>query len=187
MKYLLRSIALLTFALLVTVLPGWGQIKASPCDEIANLHGELDDYEPPQVRWQDETLTPFERGLLRLRQKAIPMLIGCLTDDRQAHVQYWLMPATVGQVAFSMLWDLFTASMDEPPPRDTMEGPIGWDELCAEGPPHVAFPCAAGWEEHLKRYGPRSIQQSWQKAWTENKHRIYWDESAKCFRVKKKP
>jgi hypothetical protein len=86
-----------------------------------------------------------------------------------------------------MLRDLFTASMDEPPPRDTIEGPIGWDELCAEGPPQVAFPCGAGWEEHLKKYGRTSIQQSWQKAWTQNKDRIYWDERAKCFRVKKTP
>jgi hypothetical protein len=84
-----------------------------------------------------------------------------------------------------MLWDLFTDPEGEPPTGHTIKGIIEWDELCAEGPPHVAFPCAAGWEEHLKKYGRTSIQQSWQKAWTENKDRIYWDGRAKCFRVKK--
>jgi hypothetical protein len=187
MNYYRGPIAALTFALLAAVLPGWGQTKTSLCDEIANLDGEYDDYEVGLVRWQDMTPTPFERRLLRLREKAIPILIGCLTDDRRARVQIQVEPARVGMAAFCMLWDFFTDPEGKPSTAHTMQGLITWRELCAEGAQAPFFQCGAGWHEHLKKYGPRSIQQSWQKAWTENKRRIYWDESAKCFRVKKTP
>jgi len=89
-------------------------------------------------------------------------------------------------VAFSMLSDLFTACEGEGVGcRHTIKGVITWDDLCNEGPSDVILVCGAGWEAHLKKFGRQSVQQSWQKAWMENKDRIYWDESAKCFRVKK--
>jgi hypothetical protein len=143
---------------------------------------------PSELRWQDDTHTLFEERILRLRNGGIPLLIGCLADERKTKRGVWdLWPeTTVGMIAFSMLWDLFTASMDEPPPRYTVKGVIEWDEICSEAPPGVVNACVAGWYEQLKKYGPRSIQQSWQKAWTENKDRIYWDGRAKCFRVKKR-
>jgi hypothetical protein len=192
MAYIRRSIVAATFVLLMASLPLWGQTTNSLCDQIAKLDSDVHEYLWP--RWQDEELTPVDQRILQLRTKAIPLLIGCLTDERRTMVYgaRWAQPS-VGMVAFSMLWDLFTACehYDEDgygeDCRHSITGVTTWDELCAGGPPQVAFPCGAGWEEHLKKHGRMSIQQSWQKAWTENKHRIYWDDSAKCFRVKKTP
>ena len=187
MTYIRRS--MVTFALLVVSLPACGQTKNSICDEIAKLDSDNHEYLPLKTRWQDEEKTPVDQQLLRLRANAIPSLIACLTDERGTivHGELWGQPS-VGMVAFSMLWDLFTVWEGEAVGYSyTIKGVITWDDLCGEGPSDVVYPCWAGWEEHLKKHGPRSIQQSWMKAWTENKDRIYWDDAGQCFRVKKTP
>jgi hypothetical protein len=179
----------LTFALLAAALPAWGQTRNSLCDEIAKLKSGAHGYMGP-ARWQDEELTFVDQQILRLRVKAIPSLIACLTDERRTEVygQLWGEPS-VGMVAFSMLWDMFTACEEGEGVgcRYTVKGVVTWNDICAEGPADVVYPCWAGWDEHLKKYGWQSIQQSWQKAWTENKERIYWDEPGKCFRLRKTP
>ncbi|MGD0695333.1 MAG: hypothetical protein ABSB82_10825 [Terriglobia bacterium] len=182
-----RTMVTATVALLAASLPAWGQTRNSLCDEIAKLKSDVHEYVPPWPRWQDEEMTPVDQRILRLRVKAIPSLIACLTDERRAEVLggLWGEPS-VGMVAFSMLSDLFTACEGEGVGcRHTIKGVITWDDLCNEGPSDVILVCGAGWEAHLKKFGRQSVQQSWQKAWMENKDRIYWDESAKCFRVKK--
>jgi hypothetical protein len=178
-----------TFALLVASLPAWGQIGNSICDDIAELDSDYHEYLPLKARWQDEDKTKIDERLLRLGAKAIPRLIACLADERRTRVrgEIWGQPS-VGMVAFAMLWDLFTAWESATVGYSyTIKGVIKWDDLCAEGPENVVYPCSVGWNEHLKKYGRRSIQQSWQKAWTENKEWIYWDQAAECFRVKKTP
>ncbi|HTS69629.1 MAG TPA: hypothetical protein VMO17_11645 [Terriglobia bacterium] len=190
MTWTRRTTLTAILALLVTSLPACSQTTNSLCDEIAKLNSDAHDY--LSQRWQDEDLTPVDREILRLRAKAVPMLIGCLTDERKTLVlgAEWGEPS-VAMVAFSMLWDLFTAcdGYDENgygvSCRLSIKGVITWDDLCKEGPSDVVLPCAAGWEQHLEKYGPRSIQRSWQKAWTENQVRMYFDRRGKCLRVKK--
>lgn len=192
MTYRQRFIMTATFALFVASIPAWGQTTNSICDEIAKLNSDAHVY--PWPRWQDdEERTPVDEQLLRLRAKAIPALIACLADGRSTIVYgaRWAQPS-VGMVAFSMLWDLFTACDNHRDGygedcRPSIDGVITWNDLCDEGPSDVVAPCGAGWEDHLKKHGRRSIQRSWQKAWTENKDRIYWDEPAKCFKLTKKP
>jgi len=191
MRCIRRSMVTATVALLVASLPAWGQTRNSLCDEIAKLNTDVHEYVWP--RWQDEEMSPVDQEILGLRAKAIPMLIGCLADERKTMVYgaRWAEPS-VGMVAFSMLWDLFTACDHYRDGygegcRHSIEGVITWDDLCAEGPSDVVQPCGAGWEEHLKKYRRQSIQRSWQKAWTENKDRTYWDPAAESFRVKKTP
>jgi hypothetical protein len=189
MTYLQRVTVSLVFALPVVSLPAWGQTRNSLCDEIAKLNTDAHRYMPPP-RWQDDELTPLDQRILQLGTQAIPLLTTCLADERKASVygELWGEPS-VGMVAFSMLQELFMhcQSYDEGPCRLTIKGVITWDDLCKEGPSNVVYPCWAGWENHLKKYGLKSIQGSWQKAWTENKDLIYWDPAAKCFRVKKTP
>ena len=187
-----RSIVMGIFTMVVASLPARSQQANSICDEIAKLNSDAHQYLWP--RWQDDQqMTPVDQEILRLRAKAIPILIGCLADERKTMVfgTEWGQPS-VGMVAFSMLGGLFTACNHYEGGygvncHNSIKGPITWDDLCKEGPSDVVYPCWAGWEEHLKKYGPRSIQESWQRAWTENKDRIYWDQPGKCFRIKKTP
>jgi hypothetical protein len=184
-----RTIETVTFALLVASLPAWAQTQNPTCDAIAKMDYLGREYLPGKLRWQDYAHTPFEQQILRLRGKAIPLLIGCLADERKTKLGVWdLWPeTTVGMIAFSMLWDLFTPPGDEPEWSYTMKEVITWDSICAEAPPDVVNECETGWENHLRKYGRQSIQRSWQKAWTEKKDRVYWDPAAEYFRVKKTP
>jgi hypothetical protein len=181
-----RAIVIATLALLAASLPARGGIRHSLCDDIAKLDSDYHEYLPLKSRWQDEDKTKVDERLLRLRTKAIPRLISCLTDGRKTNVrgEIWGQPS-VGMVAFAMLCDLFTAWQDGTTGFTyTIKGAISWDDLCSEGPDNVLYPCWAGWDKHLQKYGRQSIQQSWRKAWTKNKGHIFWDPAAKCFRVK---
>ena len=193
MGYIRRSIVMGIFTLLVAPLPVRGQAANPICDEIAKLNSDAHEYMSP--RWQDDSdQTPVDRRILQLGTEAVPLLIACLGDERKTMVNgaLWAEP-TVGKVAFSILWDLFKGcdGYDEDGYgvncRPTIKGVVTWDDLCNEGPSDGILPCGTGWENHLKKYGRKSIQQSWRKAWTENKDRIYWDATGKCFRIKKTP
>ena len=192
MRYTRQLVFFAVFTVLAAPLAARSQTTNSICDKIAKLDSDVHEYLQP--RWQDEELTPVDHRVLQQGTKAVPLLITCLSDERKTMVNgaLWAEP-TVGMVAFSMLWDLFTGcdGYDENgygvSCRNTIKGVITWDDLCNEGPPDGILPCGAGWENHLKKYGRKSIQQSWQKAWTENKDRIYWDATGKCFRIKKTP
>jgi len=175
----------LTLALLVASLPARGQTKSPTCDAIAKMGYTGNEYLPAtgRMRWQESPQTAFERRILRLREEAIPRLIGCLADERETKRPVWdlWLRTTVGVIAFSMLCDLF----EDPQRGYTWKEVITWDDLHS-APPNVHYSGDAFWEDYLEKHGRQSIQQSWQKAWTENKGRIYWDERAECFRVKKR-
>jgi hypothetical protein len=184
MRYLGRCVAPLALALLAASPQAWSQTESPTCDAIAKMDYTGNEYLPGtgKMRWQENPQTAFERRILRLRQNAIPLLIGCLTDERETKRPVWdlWLRTTVGMIAFSMLCDLF----EDPQRGYTWKEVVTWDDLHSE-PPKVYYSDDAFWESYLENHGRRSIQQSWQKAWTESKDRIYWDERAKCFRVKK--
>lgn len=186
MRYLGRCVAPLTFALLAASVQASSQTRSPTCDAIAKMDYTGNEYLPGtgKMRWQENPQTPFERRIFQLRENAIPLLIGCLADERETKRPVWDLwhRTTVGMIAFSTLCDLF----EDAEKGYTWKGVITWHDLHSE-PPKVHYSGDAFWQNYLEHHGPRSIQQSWQKAWTENKHRIYWDESAKCFRLKKTP
>ena len=106
---------------------------------------------------------------------SIPILISHLTDKRQRKepiYDYWWGETTVGDIAQFILSDLFT---DDTWTHSTME--VLPKEKCDE----AGETC---WHLFVKRHGRGFVQQRWQAAWQKNKDRIYWDDKARCFRVR---
>lgn len=38
---------------------------------------------------------------------------------------------------------------------------------------------------YIKKHGRKNIQKRWQKMWDENKENVFWDETERCFKLKK--
>jgi hypothetical protein len=142
-------------------------------------------------RWQDaqdeeganhplEARQKYE--FLRLGTNVVPLLIECLTDETKTKDPVWdFWPETrVGDIAFDVLCDLFS----DPRGQRTLDGVIMWPDVQAESPGQPAW---IAWEIYNKKHGQQYVQQVWLKAWSENKSRIYWDESASCFKAKGTP
>jgi hypothetical protein len=115
--------------------------------------------------------------VLQLGTGAVPLLIGCLTDTKSTRTpigDYW--PQTrLGDIAFSILCDLFS----DPARHLTLKGAITWKDVEAEFPNRESW---IAWNSYLAKHGRAYIQQNWQRAWTQNKYRIHWDNSERCFR-----
>jgi hypothetical protein len=131
--------------------------------------GRLQDKEYCHSNLMDEIVA---RG-----KDAIPILISQLTDERvlkRPIFDFWLK-MTVGDVASSVLGDLFTDSdwiTFNMPRLKLTDGP------CNDG----ADDC---WHRFAKAHGRKFIQQQWLAAWNANKDRIYWEAEARCFRLSK--
>ncbi len=113
--------------------------------------------------------------ILALGKDAIPFLISELTDDRKTkHPVYDLWSYTAaGDIANSLLFDLFTAP-------DWTVSPIPELESLHMECSHPGEPC---WRKFLRKNGRKFVQDQWRAAWEANKDRIYWDETAHCFRL----
>jgi hypothetical protein len=108
-----------------------------------------------------------------------PILISQLTDTRplkEPIFDYWNR-MTVGDVAAFVLQNLFT---DSDWRTFTVPGIDEWRNGCGE-----QNPAEVCWEAYVKKHGRTYIQAKWQSAWIANKDRLYWDESARCFRLRK--
>lgn len=139
-------------------------------------------------RWQDALDAEGERDpvrqgevrkILQFGTKAVPLLIACLTDEEKTETPIWdYWPETrMGDIAFAILCDLFS----DPTGRSTLINPINWSDVDAQFP---GQPASIAWNRYLAKYGRAYVQQNWLRAWTENKSRIYWDNSIHCFRVR---
>jgi hypothetical protein len=113
--------------------------------------------------------------ILALGKEAIPFLISELTDDRKTkHPIYDLWSYTAaGDIANSFLFDLFTSP-------DWRISPLPELESLHMDCTHPGEPC---WRKFLHKNGRKFVQDQWRAAWEANKERIYWDESARCFRL----
>jgi hypothetical protein len=143
----------------------------------------------PKGRAQDGTLEdekfntlPIAEDLLAHGKDSIPFLISELDDEtkmKRQIIDFWY-EVYVGDVALVILNDFFTKS-DEL--TSTIPG-FGWDEFLERGNDKNSIG-----EEILRRYikkhGRKNIKERWQKMWDENKENIFWDESERCFNVKK--
>jgi hypothetical protein len=127
----LKTIILMAGYGLLSALPLHGQSRTAKCDSSLRLasmaptmqyKGRLQDAGAPQTI-----------HILELKKKAIPLLIGCLTDEtrtKEPIANFWPV-TTVGDIAFFYLCDLFTDSTWEHP---TIDGVVNWKTL-ETGPP----------------------------------------------------
>jgi hypothetical protein len=109
---------------------------------------------------------------------SIPVLISQLIEEsrtRKPVEDFWNYTSS-GDVAFIVLNDLFT---DTDGKTMTIPGVPDWEAVmtgCSEN----AEKC---WRLYVHRYGMSSIQRAWQIAWNSNQSRIFWDPTARCFRL----
>lgn len=110
-------------------------------------------------------------------KNAIPILIAQLTDSRKTTepiFDFWSR-TTVGDIAYFILMDLFTES-DE----------VTFN-LPGLSPPDLTA-CQLGaevcWRGYVQEHGREAIQRQWRVEWDANKERVYWDDEARCFRVR---
>ncbi len=110
---------------------------------------------------------------------SIPVLISQLTDTRRTRkpiYDYWHY-TTAGDIAYFTLSDLFTDS--------------DWKTFNMPGLEALDHPCnddsETCWRRFLESHGRKFVQAQWLAAWTANKDRVYWDKTARCFRVSKTP
>jgi len=108
-------------------------------------------------------------------KSAIPILISQLRETRPSPKpidDYWTQ-TTSGDIAYFILTDLFA---DSDWKTFTMPGLKALREPCDR----YAEDC---WDRFLKKHGRSFVQKQWPSAWNKNKDRIYWDDTARCFRV----
>jgi hypothetical protein len=113
--------------------------------------------------------------VVALGKDAIPILIAELTDERKTkHSVYDLWKyTTAGDIANSLLYDLFTApdlNMTDLPELDALQ------HDCQK-------PGEACWRKFVHKKGRKFVQKQWETAWDAHKGDIYWDTEARCFRL----
>jgi len=111
-------------------------------------------------------------------KNAIPVLISQITDTRELKepaFDFWNR-MTVGDLAYSILIDLFTDS--------------DWKTFNMPGLKTLWPKCDVGmeqcWHVYVKKHGMKYVQDQWSAAWNANKDRAYWDAQARCFRLSAK-
>lgn len=111
---------------------------------------------------------------------SIPILISQLTDaghTREPIEDYWA-ETTSGDIAYIVLTDLFT---DSDWKTFNMPGVPDWTAV-SSGCHSDAETC---WRAYLKKHGRKSIQDAWLHAWSRYKDQIFWEPTARCFRLSK--
>jgi hypothetical protein len=150
--------------------------RISKCDQSLGL-AQMQPT-PPKGRLQDAGAAQTLH-ILALGNKAIPMLIDCLTDEtrtKEPIEDYWPV-TTVGDIAFFYLCDLFTDSTWE---HSTIDGVVNWERLKAEYP---NSPASTAWYEFVKKHGRGFVQDNWSKKWKQEQSAIFWDAKELCFKI----
>ena len=136
----------------------------------------------PKGRVQDKDYNQLELvdDLISNGKKSIPFLIDKLTDKTKIPdpvMDYW-GEIRVGDAAFIILTNLFTAADWK---SATIEG-VGFNEFLGCSDKNIpAFKC---YSNYVANNGRKTIRKRWQKIWDENKDKIFWDETDRCFKVK---
>ncbi len=119
-------------------------------------------------RFQDKEYCDSQvvNQILALGKDAIPFL------TKHPIYDLWTYTAA-GDIANSFLFDLFTAPDWTASPMPELES------LHME----CTHPGESCWRKFLHKNGRKFVQEQWRAAWEANKDRIYWDESARCFRL----
>ena len=121
------------------------------------------------------------QGILEGGKNSIPVLISQLTETTQTQkpiATYWGYTNT-GDIAYMVLTDLFSEADSE---TSNIPGVPDWTTV-QRGCHNAAETC---WREYLRKHGRKSVQESWLRAWRLWKDQVYWEPTARCFRVSKK-
>jgi hypothetical protein len=175
MRILNTAFFVAAFACL-SAFPIQAQSKVSKCDPSLDLVHT--PYMNAKGRLQ-EAGAPQTKHIVALGNKAIPILIACITDEtrtKEPIVDYWPV-TTVGDIAFFYLCDLFTDSSWD---HSTINGVVNWKTLQDEYPGSAAF---TAWHEFVKKHGRRYVQAEWIKKWKEVQSSVFWDAKEQCFKI----
>ncbi len=174
MILLLAGLLTISGVLPVHVMGETGKHKRFPLwkfDEKSGMcraKGRLQDKEYCSSKMMDK--------ILAQGKDAIPILISQLTGTRptkQPIYDYWSL-TTSGDVAYFILTDLFT---DSDWKTFNMPGLEALNQHCTEN----AENC---WRDLLEKHSRKFVQDQWLAAWNANKDRVYWNDKARCFRVR---
>jgi len=125
---------------------------------------------------------PIVNDLLAPGKDSIPFLIGKLDDETEIDrsvISFWYK-VYIGDIALIILSDFFT---NDDGKTSTIQG-FGWDDFLERGNDKDSMGEAI-LRNYIKKHGRKNIKARWQKVWDENKENIYWDETNKCFKIKK--
>lgn len=138
----------------------------------------------PKGRVQDKEYNqlPIIDDLIANEKDQIPYLIGKLDNETKIkhHVLDYWYEVSVGDVALVVLGDFFTDASWQ----NTTISDVGWDDFLERGEDKDSTGEAI-LRKYIKKHGRKKIKERWQKMWEQNKEYIYWDETDKCFRIKK--
>ena len=131
-------------------------------------------------RLQDEPSKVMDQ-IIAAGPKAIPVLIGMITDARMAKTKepivcYWPGMA-VGDIAFCLLSDLFLYADWT---KSTMPG-TGWDEMLGPSADQPAWEQLHGF---VRKYGRVALRDKWQRLWDKYGSQMIWDPKERCFKLK---
>jgi len=125
---------------------------------------------------------PIVNDLLAHGKDSIPFLIGKLDDETEIDrsvISFWYK-VYIGDIALIILSDFFT---NDDGKTSTIQR-FGWDDFLERGNDKDSMGEAI-LRNYIKKHGRKNIKARWQKVWDENKENIYWDETNKCFKIKK--
>jgi len=120
--------------------------------------------------------------LLAHGKDSIPFLISKLDDETKMNrgvVDFWY-EAYVGDVALIILIDFFTRNDEF---TSTIPG-FSWDDFLERGNDRDSMGEQI-LRNYIEKHGRKRIKERWQKMWEQNKENIYWDETDRCFKIKK--
>ena len=106
---------------------------------------------------------------------AIPVLISQITDSRwiaEPVYDFW-PPIRAGELAYFILGNLF---VDDTWQKSTMPELFSVQKCDAPG-----WEC---WGEFRKTHSLKVLQARWLVFWKANQDKIYWDQKARCFRLR---
>lgn len=142
----------------------------------------------PKCRVQDKGNSQIKLNDLKVvddlianGKESIPFLISKLDDNTKINdpvIDFW-GEIHIGDVAFIILTDFFTTDCDSP--KGTISG-VSWNEFLGCTNPDI--PAQNCYIEYIEKNGRKTIKKRWQNIWEENKDKIYWDETDRCFKVK---
>jgi len=154
-----------------------GQVTAGPID-LASITSM-----PFKGRVQDRDYSniPAVDQLIAQGPSCIPFLIDHLDDETRLDpevVELWNSVA-VADVALMILTDLFTDSSWQ----GTTVPEAQWYAML-EYSRGSGKSAEQALREFVRKHGRKAIKEKWSKIWNENRDKIFWDESERCFNIK---
>lgn len=135
-----------------------------------------------RVQDGDYTRDPVVDQLIAEGLSCIPFLIDHLEDEAGMNpgvVGCWNR-VTVADIALMILSDLFRDSSWE---KSTV--PEAEFNSIIEYPEGSGKSAEQALREYVRKHGRAAIKTKWSKIWNENRERIFWDESERCFNIRK--